>query len=157
MTGVGTVTIVWRGGEHPFCIARIGELLALEEACRAGVMEVLRRLESETWRINDVRETIRLGLIGGGMDPERAMVAVKLHVDGNPHGLAPSVLVAHAILAAAIIGVPEEPLGKTDAPEAATVQSYTGTMDASDAQPFTELGPDLDLPHGKSTNSQFGN
>ena len=33
---------------------------------------------------HEVREVIRLGLIGGGMKTDRALVLVKRHVEGRP-------------------------------------------------------------------------
>lgn len=141
MSAVGTISITWRNGEDQFCLAQAGNLFALEEKCGVGYRSVLGRLENDTWYLNDVREPIRLGLIGGGMSPEKAMNAVKLHVDGNPNGLAPSVIVARAILVAVLIGVPDDPVGKTKAPEAEEqVQVSSTTTAASDAQPSTESG-----------------
>jgi hypothetical protein len=158
MSAVGTITIIWRGGEHQFCLAKVGEIFALEDTCRAGIMEILRRLETESWRLNDVRETIRLGLIGGGMDPERAMLAVKLHVDGNPNGLAPSVLIAHEVLRAAVVGVRDDPVGKQNAAETeAAGQASTTMTGVSAAQPSMELPQDWDGHRDKPMPQPSGN
>lgn len=129
---VGTRTIIWRGGEDDFCIARVVDVFALEEKCGAGLGEILNRLELGLWKLNDIRETIRLGLMGGGKSPEEAMRLVKLHVDQNPNGFAPSVMIAHAIIEAALIGVKDDPVGKTAAAEATDPRSTTMT-DASAA------------------------
>lgn len=140
MSAVGTVRIVWGNGEDDFCISRSGSIFALEDKCNAGLGEIRMRLQAGTWRLNDVRETIRLALIGAGMDAEKAMTAVKLHVDGEP--LAKSVLIAHAIVAAALVGVPDDPVGKTPAPEAEKQgQLSSTTMAASDAPRSTESAP----------------
>ena len=64
-------TLVWKGGEHPFWL-RIGELRALQQHCDAGPFWVYGRLISGQWRVEDVRETLRLGLIGGGMSEKDA-------------------------------------------------------------------------------------
>lgn len=138
MSAPGTRAIVWANGEDIFCIAKVGLILDLEDKCKAGFAVVMARLESGTWGINDVRETIRLGLIGGGMKPEAAMAAVRRHVDENP--LAHSVLVAYEVVKAAMFGVPDDPVGKPldDEPgkgepaEAPETGSITKT-DASDA------------------------
>lgn len=135
---VGTRRIIWQGGEHDFCIAAIGNLLALEQACNAGVAAINARLATGTWYVNDVRETIRLGLIGGGMSAEDAMKCLKANVDANPRGLAPSVLTAMAVLEAALIGVPDDPVGKTPAPDAQLVPVSSTTMAASGARPSME-------------------
>lgn len=138
MAPVGTVRIAWQGGEHDFCMAETGSIFSLEEACGAGLMEVFRRLSGDRWKVNDVREPIRLGLIGGGCKPDEAMKLVKAHVDHNPKGLAPSVVLATAILQAVLIGVPDDPLGKQEAPEATTGQVSTTTTAASGAPQSTE-------------------
>lgn len=135
MTAVGTRTIVWRNGEDDFCLSRVGEILALEEKCGVGIMAIFRRLETDTWGVNDVRETIRLGLIGAGMEPEKAMTAVKLHVDGNPNGLCPSVMIAHSVLTAVLIGVPDDPVGKKPAAGAEKQDPVSSTTTVAFAAP----------------------
>ncbi len=139
MTTVGTRRIIWHGGEHDFCIAAIGNMLALEEYCKAGFAVIYGRLASGNWYVNDVREPIRLGLIGGGMKPDDAMNIVKASVDGNPRGLAESVITAMAVLEAAIIGVPDDTVGKKSASDAQTqAPASSARTAASDAQPFSE-------------------
>jgi hypothetical protein len=154
MSANGTKTIVWSNGEDTFCIAKVGLLLDLEEKCNAGVAEIMRRLEGGTWRLNDVRETVRLGLIGGGMDPVRAMVAVKSHVDGRP--LAQSVLLAYEILAAALVGVPGDETGKKPGAEAVAPASSEKMADSAD-QPLSDSGRDLNGTPDKSSNAPSGN
>ena len=74
---VGVRRIEWQGGEHDFCISPLGHVLALEEACGCGVAQVYKRLVESVWSAKDVRETIRLALIGGGQTPEKALSLVK--------------------------------------------------------------------------------
>jgi hypothetical protein len=136
MSANGTRTIVWAGGEDAFCLAKIGLILDLEEKCKAGIGVIAARLESGAYYLNDIRETIRLGLIGGGKTPDQAMAAVKNHVDGNPLGHCQ--LVAYEIVKAVIVGVPDDPVGaKDDAgkelPAEATQTGSSTTTDASDA------------------------
>lgn len=127
MTAQGTRTIIWQGGEHAFCLGKIGLLLQLEDACRAGLATIRWRLENGQWYVRDVRDTIRLGLIGGGLKPEEAQRLVETAVDMNPSGLAPSVLVAVAVVQAVMIGVPDDPVGKPEPAEAAETVSTTTT------------------------------
>ena len=50
-----------------------------------GPMGLLRALlDGNAWP-NDVREVIRLGLIGGGMKSDRALVLIKRHVEARPY------------------------------------------------------------------------
>lgn len=140
MRAVGTINLAWRNGEDDFCLAKAGDILALEEKCNAGIATILTRLRTGSWYLNDVRETIRMGLIGAGMKPEKAMTVIKLHVDGNPEGLAASVMIAQLILTAVLVGVPGEELGKDEAAEAETAgQDSTEKTAASAAQPSLEL------------------
>ncbi|WP_375414625.1 gene transfer agent family protein [uncultured Bradyrhizobium sp.] len=139
MSATGTRAIIWANGEDQFCLAKVGLILDLEEKCKAPFAVIMARLESGTWGLNDVRETIRLGLIGGGMAPDRAMTAVKNHVDENRQGLAHSVLVAYEVVKVVMFGVPDDPVGKSsdDAgkgePAEAPETGSTTTTDASDA------------------------
>jgi hypothetical protein len=157
MSTVGTRRIIWRNGEDDFCLAKVGDILALQEKCEAGIMTIMRRLETDAWYLNDVRETIRLGLIGGGMSPEKAMTTVKLHVDGNPNGLAPSVIIAHEVLKAVLIGVPDDPVGKNPAAGAETQgQVSSTTTAASAAQRSSESEPVSDGQPEPPTTPPFG-
>lgn len=142
MSANGTVSIIWAGGEHDFCLAKVGLILDLESKCEAGIAVVFTRLGSGTWKLNDVREPIRLGLIGGGMEPKAAMELVRNHVDLNENGLAPSVLIAYSVIEAVMVGVRDDPVGKAkeDGPDPGKAEpaeaGQTGsstTTDASDA------------------------
>ena len=93
---------------------RVGELRELQDKCDAGPAVVYQRLVSGLWRLEDLRETIRLGLIGGGMAPTDAAKLVKNYVDARP--LAESVPVATAILGALLVGVEEVMKDKPEKP-----------------------------------------
>jgi hypothetical protein len=102
-------------GEFVFDIGPVHLQLALEAACNAGATEVLNRLQEGKWRFNDVRETIRLALIGGGKTEDEALALVKAHVDNPPPagGQMANALVAHAVIQAWLVGVPgDNDLGK---------------------------------------------
>ncbi len=142
MAANGTRLIAWQGGEHNFCLAAAGDIFTLEANCKAGIAGIHRRLLGGEWFLNDIRETIRLGLIGGGMAADDAMQLIKSSVDANPRGLAPSIVVAIAVLEAVIIGVPDDPVGKNQASEAKTQGHVSSTTTAaSGAQPSTESAP----------------
>jgi hypothetical protein len=104
--------------EHTFRLG-IKELEELQEKCDAGPGFVLGRLMSPNleWRIEDVRHTLRLGLIGGGMPATDAIKLVKRYVDDRP-AWAENAKTALAVLAVAIFGpadeTPGETAGKTD-------------------------------------------
>jgi hypothetical protein len=113
--------IQWQGGEHDF-VLRIGELRALQDRCDAGPAFVLERLQTKRWRVEDVTETIRLALMGGGMERAEAQRIVALHVEAKP--LSPSVMLATVVLAAALHGPLDEvddTAGEPKAGEGATL------------------------------------
>jgi hypothetical protein len=145
----GTIELAFGDGDQTFNVARIGQALELEEKCGAGVSEILDRLRTNRWKLNDVRETIRLGLIGGGMTPVNALNLVKRYVDERPWG--ESLLVAQAVMIAAIIGVPGDLVGKTKAggPRARRRR-------ASSAPRSTEQAPPSDSRRGRSTRLPSG-
>ena len=90
-----------------------GELAKIQEACDAGPYVVFQRLANGTWRLNDIKEVIRWGLIGGGLEPAKAAKLVRDYVEERPP--TENILYAQAILSAGLMGAPEEELGKTQA------------------------------------------
>ncbi len=138
MSSTGTRTIIWANGEDQFCLAKTGLILELEDKC-GSIGSIFKKLEDGTWGLTILREVIRLALIGGGKSPEAAMKIVKRHVDpdnGNP--LTKSVLIAYSVIAAVMVGVPDDPVGKKPAADAKTDQVSSTTTVASAAQPSSE-------------------
>src|SRR5215831_589588 len=99
----GEITLNWGDGEQKFNVAKLRCVLELEEKCGCGVAEIINRLRDGKWKFNDIRETVRLGLIGAGMLPDRALMLVVRYVDERPWS--ENVLPAQAILFAALVGV----------------------------------------------------
>lgn len=119
-------------GRHVFRLP-IAQLEELQEKCDAGPQQILRRLYDGSWRTFDVRETIRLALIGGGMAAtEAAKLVGRYIIDGQ---LADHVLTAQAVLMAAISGVPDEELKKK--PEAETTTNPETPTESSASPPST--------------------
>lgn len=135
MASHGEITLRWGDGEHTFNIAKIGHLLELEDKCAAGVSEIFGRLRTQRWRYNDVRETVRLGLIGGGKSPGEASKLVERYVDGRPWS--ESYTAAVSVLLAAMTGPPEDPLTKKREAEGTATEDQT----ASSAPPSTASEP----------------
>jgi hypothetical protein len=80
--------IVWPGGEHDFRLG-IGELRAIEQRCDAGCAVVMMRLLGQQWKIDDVVQPLRLGLIGAGMNEKEAQKALDSALDiASPYALA---------------------------------------------------------------------
>lgn len=133
MSGSAKVTFTWGDGEHCFRLA-IGGLRELQEKCNAGPAQIYTRLGDGTWRVDDIRETLRIGLIGGGMNPTDAHVLVSRYVDARP--LAENIFPAMTVVGAALLGVPDDPVGETGAE-----MTQTEAMAASSSRPTTPAAP----------------
>jgi hypothetical protein len=109
-----TLTQDWADGTFTF---RLGwkELALLQEAVDAGPFVVLQRVGDGTWKIEDISNIIRLGLIGAGMPAPDALKKVRAYVEDRPP--LESLMLAQAIMSAALVGSPEENdvLGKDEA------------------------------------------
>lgn len=150
----GQIELAWGDGEHLFNIAKIGQVFELEDKCGCGVQEVLNRLREGRWKLNDVRETVRLGLIGGGKNPPEALLLVKRYVDERPW--AENILVAQMILMAAIVGVDgDNPAKKAGADRAQESGSSTTMAGLSDPQSTASV-PDSTGDLGKPEKPRSG-
>jgi len=113
------IELDWADGTYSFRLAW-GELAQLQEACDAGPYVIFERLRRSTWRIEDISNVIRLGLIGGGMTPADALKKTRAYVEDRPP--VESLTFALGILSAGLLGAPDEPVGETEAPDQAEVQ-----------------------------------
>lgn len=101
------------GGRRRKFELRLGEVAELERLCRAGVGAIGLRLVSEQWSYDDLRETIRLGLMGGGASEADAQMLVENYVDAGPKRM--HLLLAASIVAAFIEGIdPPKEDGETE-------------------------------------------
>lgn len=149
MSSDASITLAWADGDYRFRLP-IGQLRELQEKCDAGPMVILDRLRVGKWLVDDIRESIRLGLIGGGMKPLDALVLVKRYVDERP--LAENVVHATAVLLAAVMGVPGDPVGKLQAEK-----TETEATDALSSPLSTEPERASGGQRGRSTTSASGN
>jgi hypothetical protein len=116
-TADASTVIAWGDGEHR-CRLAIKQLRELEDKRNAGTGEIYRRIALGIWRADDLFEVIRLGLIGGGMEPQRALALVTRYFNELP--LAENALAANAILGIAVLGRQDDQPGKAPPdPEAA--------------------------------------
>lgn len=77
------ITLEWGDGEYLFAL-KMKQLEELERVCDAPIGVISNRLFTGQYKISDVVHTIRLGLIGGGMEPVQAKRLVEQYVDGYP-------------------------------------------------------------------------
>lgn len=103
------VELTWADGDYRFRLAW-GQLIELQEKCDAGPYVVLSRLYANQWRMEDITNVIRLGLIGGGMAPAEALKKTRTYVEDRPP--LENVLVAQVILASGLHGAPDDPVGE---------------------------------------------
>jgi len=142
--------LTWADGDYSFRLGW-GELAELQERCNAGPYVVLNRLQSGEWRIEDISNVIRLGLIGAGHDmtPTKALQLVRRYVEDRPP--LENHYVAIVILTAGLLGAPEEPVGEREAANPTEVQSTTFPTEKSDLPPSTEPVPRSASRRRKST------
>lgn len=114
MSRAGDVSLPFGGEERRFKLG-IGQWRAVQEKCDAGPPELLRRYVEGTWRIDDLREVLFQGLVGGGLDQASATALIVGTFDPNPK--LQFVAIAQAIVMAGLIGDPggEDPPGKSPA------------------------------------------
>lgn len=124
-----TGPIKWIGGEHDFALD-IGALRALQDACNAGPEEIRSRIIAGTWRVNDLFDTIRLGLVGAGAmkDADARRFVTQLW---EQHPAVQFRFVAAQVLAAALFGVEDDPVGEPTGATAAPPEN--GSSPASTA------------------------
>ena len=112
MSRDGSCELVWAGDERRFRLG-LDELFALQDRCDACPAEIAARLRSGAWRIQDIQEVFRLGLIGAGEDAKKAKALVAEHI--VPGRLQSNVLIAFAIVLSALQGDENDPVGKDQA------------------------------------------
>lgn len=118
--------LVWDGGEHNFRLG-IGELRALQQATGVGPTFLMGRVISSQWFVDDLIETVRLGLIGGGMsevEAKRLTNKVFEHTDA----LQRHVVLAATLLKDTLTGQGEfTPSGETTAPTMTNEENPTSS------------------------------
>ena len=78
------IELVWADGTHLFALKAV-QIRELENICKEGIGRICMRVFSGIdYTYAMLRETIRLGLIGGGMAPVNAKTLVDMYVDNQP-------------------------------------------------------------------------
>jgi hypothetical protein len=90
-------------GEHAFALP-FPMIEELQRKTGIGIGALFYRLRSMQFAIADIAETIRLALIGGGMEPKAALAMVQTYVEKRP--LAETLPIALAILETLWFGTP---------------------------------------------------
>jgi hypothetical protein len=121
MSRDGSVVLPFVDGEKTFKLDW-GHLIRLQEEIDAGPYVIYRRLMTGGWRMKDISSTIRLGLIGGGMEAGKAQQFVRGYVESCPP--LDSLGLAQGILGVALQGALDEEPGEHKG-EAATDSAST--------------------------------
>ncbi len=134
MSRDGSCEVPFNGQRTMFKLAW-RELMKIQEACDAGPYVVLDRLVSGRWRLQDISEVIKWGLIGAGMPQAEALKLVETEVQGRPP--LENLVVAQTVLGAGVVGALEEEVGKKS--EAASQEgSNLSRTESSDLPPSSE-------------------
>lgn len=136
---VTSVHAVFAGRERKFEL-RLGEIGELERLCGAGLGAIMLRLATMQWRWDDVRETVRLGLMGGGMSEPDATALAMAQLDKPPFGR--FLQLANDIIVASVNGA--------DPPKKAEAETPTSAAPATSAA-STKSAPPSDLTPEPST------
>ncbi|WP_421912729.1 gene transfer agent family protein [Mesorhizobium sp.] len=130
----GAIDLDWAGGTHTFRLG-LGEIEELEAGVDMSVFLLHAAMSAQVpfSRLKHYSETIRLGLIGGGMKPIEARVLVKRYVDERP--LSESVALGQVILRAAMERVHSESLEDGEPGEQQAPRSNASTSAPSGAMP----------------------
>ena len=123
------VTMTWPGGEHQFRLA-LAQMEGLQQKTDAGPEWLLMRLQTGQWAAAELFETLRFGLIGGGMDYGLAAKTVRDAFDRHP--LISFKVPALAVLTASLYGPADDQVGKPS-PAGATTPSHSPAGDGGSA------------------------
>jgi hypothetical protein len=127
----------------------MGQLRKLEQKRNLSTSEIYERLRSRTWRADDLREVIKIGLEGGGLNVNQADELLLEYFDPFPK--LPFVVVALRILEAAFVGPQDDEIPKGEAAE-------EKSEPASSLSPLSTPGVrSLDITRERSINSRSGN
>lgn len=117
------------GRERNFQL-RLGEISEMERNCNAGIGEIMARLATHRFGVNDIWEPVRLGLIGGGASALEADLTVQTY--HPPHyPIADFLALAVEIVQGAVSGVPQ---GKDETEGASTAAPGTSPCSSAPGQ-----------------------
>ena len=106
----------WADGTYTFRLG-VAQLEEHDDKLKMGPVAVLGALMDGTFRHGHIRETLRLGLIGGGTSPVEAEKLCRRYVDDRP--IVENLVFATAILGQAIHGKVDD-RGKAEAAKPST-------------------------------------
>lgn len=151
MARTAEIVLDWADGTYPFAL-KIGQLVELQEKCDAGPWYIhwalqMALLSSQAGIAPPkdaspayVTEPIRLGLIGGGMDPVIALKKVRAYVGEGQ--LSANIPIAFGIIGVALHGAPE------DQPEKSEGESEISANRSPEERSDSRKSLETDSPQG---------
>ena len=144
MSLAAEIEMEWADGQYLFAL-KAKQIEELEHLTGVGIGRLTARVTGETdFYYRDVRETIRLALVGGGTPAVEATRLVNAYVDGQPlqpldkegkpHPDGP-LLMARAILGAVRFGFERLPTGEKGEPQPATTESTSDSTEPHSSKP----------------------
>lgn len=145
------IEMAFGDGDYVFRLP-LKQLGELQEKCGAGLGTIYRRLMTGEYYAEDIHETVRLGLIGGGMDATKARVLMERYFDDIP--VMDRLDVAKVVIAACVVGY--EPAGDKKKDGAEMTEADGSTSPApSETEPSPDSAPKKPspLPTGNTARS----
>jgi hypothetical protein len=150
MSRGGELIRAWGDDDRRFRLG-IGDWRKVQETCNAGPAEIAARLSAwaamqkrlpnasfldllaagglGNWRVDDIREPIYRGLIGGGMNPTEAGRLVRDLHDERP--LMENIDLALEIVLASLVGPQDEPVGEQPGEPQTTTSAAASPKESS--------------------------
>lgn len=133
----------WADGTYQFRLG-VKQLDELQDVTGIGAELLYWRMTTpiereRNWQTKWMRATIRLALIGGGMEAVKAEKLCKTYVDDEPK--LPNLYIAIGAIGAALMGVKKATEGKTEAAETNSETPATAPG-GSTSSPSTEALPE---------------
>ncbi len=134
MSRHGAVELDWADGSYTFRLG-LAEIEELEEKRDISIFTLAARLSPQIRapRLADMREVLRLGLIGGGSKPVDALALVRRYLEERP--LDESRDVAYAVTMAGVARVHPKDLGDDEPGEAPAAEPSGSTSPPSTPEP----------------------
>ncbi len=145
----GLLTHAWADGTYTFRLAW-GQLIMLQEACDCGPFILLQRMAAGAWKVEEISHVIRLGLIGGGMEPVPALKLVETYVERRPP--MESAEMAIRILSEGVVGAADEDDGKKNGKATTKAKDSRRSLTAKSESPNSTVAhPSSATRRSKST------
>lgn len=142
MSADGSISLFWGDGDQKFRMA-IGQWRELQEkvngrriaigAPSVGPQTLLNAMRAKDAWPDDIRDVLRLGLVGGGLKPQEAHRLLVNYFDDKPPF--EHMQTAFLVLFAGLVGVPEDQVGSKKKPKRKRTSRSASPSSTATAQP----------------------